>query len=560
MIVRGREFTDIYDLVGIRVLVETERDCYATLGVIHANWQPVPGPVQGLHRDAEVQHVPVAAHDGDRPGRQAGRAADPHPRHAPHGRVRHRRALEVQGEQERSRRRAGRRCPTRWAGCGSCSTGSARPRSPRSSSTRCASTCGANEVYVFTPKGDVIALPAGVDAGRLRLRRAHRGRPPLHRRAGQRQAGRAGERARQRRHRRGLHLQGRERRAVPRLAGVRQVAAGPRPRSGSGSPRSAARTRSRRARPRSSKAMRKAALPLQRLLGGDALLTLAQDMHLADVSALYAAIGEGHVSAQSVVQKLVAQLGGPEGAVEDIAEAVDPVRDVADRALAAPGDAGRHGQGRQRRVGEARPLLHAGARRRHPRLRHPRRRRLGAPHEPAPTRDRCSTQPERLVEVEWAPSADSVFVVSIQVEALDRHRSALRRHPGAVRRAGQHPVGARSAPTATGSRSAGSPSRWPRRSTSGHLLRAIRNVEGVYDVYRVHADAAERRGTIVAVHFVATVVIDDRAASALPSPSPRRPNPWPPPSVDDVRARLVTLPEHRVRLRAQAVRWSPCRR
>src|SRR6266508_4516305 len=43
MIVRGRDFTDIYDLVGIRVLVESERDCYATLGVIHANWQPVPG-------------------------------------------------------------------------------------------------------------------------------------------------------------------------------------------------------------------------------------------------------------------------------------------------------------------------------------------------------------------------------------------------------------------------------------------------------------------------------------------------------------------------------------
>ena len=43
MIVRGRDFTDIYDLVGIRVLVASERDCYATLGVIHANWQPVPG-------------------------------------------------------------------------------------------------------------------------------------------------------------------------------------------------------------------------------------------------------------------------------------------------------------------------------------------------------------------------------------------------------------------------------------------------------------------------------------------------------------------------------------
>ena len=31
-------------------------------------------------------------------------------------------------------------------------------------------------------------------------------------------------------------------------------------------------------------------------------------------------------------------------------------------------------------------------------------------------------EPERIVEVEWAPSTDSVFLVAIQVEALDRHR------------------------------------------------------------------------------------------------------------------------------------------
>ena len=43
MIVRGRDFADIYDLVGVRILVDTVRDCYAALGVIHANWQPVPG-------------------------------------------------------------------------------------------------------------------------------------------------------------------------------------------------------------------------------------------------------------------------------------------------------------------------------------------------------------------------------------------------------------------------------------------------------------------------------------------------------------------------------------
>src|SRR3954453_1286627 len=43
MIVRGRDFADIYDLVGIRILVESVRDCYATLGAVHARWNPVPG-------------------------------------------------------------------------------------------------------------------------------------------------------------------------------------------------------------------------------------------------------------------------------------------------------------------------------------------------------------------------------------------------------------------------------------------------------------------------------------------------------------------------------------
>src|SRR5690606_23192408 len=43
MIARDVAFDDIYDLVGIRVLVDTVRDCYAALGTIHARWNPVPG-------------------------------------------------------------------------------------------------------------------------------------------------------------------------------------------------------------------------------------------------------------------------------------------------------------------------------------------------------------------------------------------------------------------------------------------------------------------------------------------------------------------------------------
>jgi len=43
MVVKGREFDDIYDLVGVRVICDSVRDCYGALGSIHANWRPVQG-------------------------------------------------------------------------------------------------------------------------------------------------------------------------------------------------------------------------------------------------------------------------------------------------------------------------------------------------------------------------------------------------------------------------------------------------------------------------------------------------------------------------------------
>ena len=43
MVVKGREFNDIFDLVAIRVVVDSVKDCYAALGSIHATWKPVPG-------------------------------------------------------------------------------------------------------------------------------------------------------------------------------------------------------------------------------------------------------------------------------------------------------------------------------------------------------------------------------------------------------------------------------------------------------------------------------------------------------------------------------------
>ena len=88
MVVKGKEFDDIFDLVGIRVVVDRVEDCYAALGSIHAVWKPGAGPDQGLHRHAQVQPLPEPPHHRGRPPGQAPRGADPHPGDAPALRVR----------------------------------------------------------------------------------------------------------------------------------------------------------------------------------------------------------------------------------------------------------------------------------------------------------------------------------------------------------------------------------------------------------------------------------------------------------------------------------------
>ena len=110
--------------------------------------------LQGLRRDAQVQHVPGAAHDGDRARGPAARDPDPHARDARDRRVRHRRALDVQGRHERRPR-------TRSSGSSTWSTGRRSSRTRRSSPSALKADLFEDEVFVFTPKGEVKSLAAG---------------------------------------------------------------------------------------------------------------------------------------------------------------------------------------------------------------------------------------------------------------------------------------------------------------------------------------------------------------------------------------------------------------
>ncbi len=483
MIVRGRDFTDIYDLVGIRVLVETERDCYSTLGVIHANWQPVPGRFkdyiampkfnmyQSLHttvigpggKPVELQIRTHAMHRTAEYGIAA------------HWKYKGQKKLDVADPGGVSDEMGWLRQLLDWQ---------REAKEPEEFLDELRYDLGASEVYVFTPKGDVLALPLGstpVDFAYA-----------VHTEVGHRCIGA---------------------RVNGKLVALESVldngdtvevftskaeAAGP-SRDWLNfvkSPRARTKIRQWFARERREdaidagksalgKAMRKASLPIQRLLGGDQLLTLAHDMHLADISALYAAIGENHVSAQSVVQKLVAQLGGAEGAIEDIAEAVVPQASSPTISRPSSGNVGVVVKGvtdvwvKLARCCNALPgdeilgfVTRGGG--------------VSVHRRSCPNAASLLDQADRMVDVEWAPSPNSTFVVSIRVEALDRHGLLS----DVTRVLSDERVSILSASVSTNrDRVAVSNFTFEMGEAKhlGHLLRAIKHVEGVYDVYRLHS-------------------------------------------------------------------------
>ncbi len=484
MIVKGRDFDDIHDLVGVRILCDEIRDCYAAVGVVHSLWQPMAGrfkdyiaqPRFGVYQSL---HTTVVGPEG-KPLEVQIRTRDMH-RTAEYGIAAHWRYKEGKG-----------RVPANYAAAEIDDMAWMRQlldwqreaADPGEFLESLRYDLAVAEIFVFTPKGDVITLPAGstpVDFAYA-----------VHTEVGHRCIG--------------ARVNGRlvalerklENGEVVEVFTSKAANAGPSRdwQTFVVSPRAKAKIRQWFAKERREEALeagkdsiarevRRGGLPLQRLMSADSMGALARELRYADVSALYTAVGEGHISARHVVQRLIAQLGGAEDAEDEIAERSTPsnipVRqrsneDVGVSVPGAPGTLTKLAKCCTPVPGDAIMgfVTRGGG--------------VSVHRTDCTNASSLQQQAERIIEVKWAPSPSSVFLVAIQVEALDRHRLLS----DVTRVLADEKVNILSAQVTTSDdRVAVSRFTFEMGDPKhlGHVLNVVRNVEGVYDVYRVTSAA-----------------------------------------------------------------------
>ena len=473
MVVRGREFNEIYDLTGVRVLVNDVKDCYGVLGAIHAHWSPVPGrfkdyiamPKFNLYQSL---HTTVIGPDG--------------------------RAIEIQIRTHEMHRRAEFGIAAHWK-YKSGNRGANEPEmawlkqlhewqketaDPEEFLESLRFDLGTPEVFIFTPKGSVIALPAGstpVDFAYA-----------VHTEIGNRCVG--------------AKVNGRLVSLSTTLGNgdVVEVVTSKGEGAGVGpsrdwlnfvqSPRARSKIKAWFTKERKEEAidagkesiarqLRKQGAPLQKIFAGQSLLELAHELKYPDITALYAAVGDGHISAASVVEKLLNLLGVEEQEFASLDVNVDVSssrKRISDSGVEVigvddllvklarcctpvPGDeiTGFITKGSGVSV-HRQDCINVG--------------------------DLQEHQGDRFVSVRWTPGANSIFLVNIQVEALDRARLLS----DVTRALSDNAVNILHASVSTAKdRTAFSKFTFEMADAS-HLeavLKSVRAVPGVYDVYRV---------------------------------------------------------------------------
>jgi len=474
MIVRGRDFDDIYDLIGVRILVDSIQDCYATLGIIHNRWNPVPGRFKdyiAMPKFTMYQslHTTVIGPNG-KPVEFQIRTQEMH-RAAEFGVASHWRYKQDKV--------AGKDGPDDLGWVRQLLDWQRETSDPGEFLDSLRDDLGAAEVYVFTPKGEVMALPAGSTPIDFAY--------SVHTEVGNRCVG--------------SRINGKLAPLDTKLVNGDNVEIITNKSDTAGPSRdwinivASARAKSKikawfskerreeaieTGKEAIVRAMKKGGVPL-RLLTNSMLNTLALESNYADVSSLYAAVGEGHLGAQTVVTRLTASLGGEEGLIEDASEQVLPSR-VSNRRDAKP-DPGITVIGADDTWvklsrcctpvpgDEVLGFVTRGSG-------------ISVHRTDCVNADDLRTQPERLVEVAWTPGKSSIFLVNIQVEALDRARLL-----SDVTRAlsDQHVNILNASVTTTKDRVAISRFTFEMGDPShlNQVLRAVKGIDGVYDVYRV---------------------------------------------------------------------------
>lgn len=493
MIVRGHDFANIYDLVGVRIIVDTIQDCYAALGAVHARWNPVPGRFKDYIAMPKLNmyqslHTTVVG-PGGKPVEIQIRTWDMH-RRAEFGIAAHwkykengqaGRALSSPDKSDRKRdvnnQELSEADNLKWIQQLADWTSETPDSNEFLGSLK--EDLGSSEVYVFTPKGKIVSLPAHATPVDFAY--------AVHTEVGHRTMG--------------ARVNGR---LVPldttldngdtvEILTSKSDTAGPSRDWLSFVKSPKARNKIRQwfskerrteaieeGRDELTRAMRKRNLPVNALLTTEALIGVADDLNFPNADAVFAAIGDGQISTQNVVSHLVKDAGADE-VDEEVEQEALPLKPVERKSSSSSTGVSVKGVG-DVWVKLARCCMPV-----------PGDQIIGfitRNQGVSVHRTDCQNmidlknkQPERVVEVEWT-STKGLFMVKIQVEALDR-RNLL---SDVTRVLSDHGVNIISGTIATGSDRVATSQFSFEMADPQHLntlLAAVRKIDGVFDVYRL---------------------------------------------------------------------------
>ena len=473
IVLGGKQFNEIFDLVGVRVVVDTVKDCYAALGALHTLYTPVPGrfkdyiamPKFNMYQSL---HTTVMGRSG-RPVEIQIRTADMH-RAAESGIAAH----WIYKEQRR-----GKVPEEEIAWLQRMMDWQRESADPKEFMESLKIDLYADEVFVFTPKGDVIALARGATP----LDFAYAIHTEVgHRTVGGRVNGRLVPLSHELVSGDSVEIITSKGPASPSRDWLQIV----------GTPRARNKIRQWFARERREDAlaqgrdalvssMRKHGLPVDKITKSTLLQEVAGDLHYADLDAMHVAIGEGHLSSQSVTTRVIRMFEPevePEPVVEEarrrrparrgkgvIVEGMDDllVR-LARCCTPVPGD---------KIVG----FLTRG-------------RGVSVHRDDCPNaKVLADTDHNRMIEVWWDNRQQGTFVVTIQIEALDRTK-LLRDVTTAISDHGIQIVSSSTRAGKDGIATLSFTFELADPSHLEHLIQAIKGIDSVFDAYRVIPSAS----------------------------------------------------------------------